>query len=133
MSYTGEESMASKSFDKLIEEISNMSVLDLSELVKQLEDKFGVSAAMPVAAAPAAAQDAPAAEEKTAFKVTLEDAGSEKIKVIKALKGATGLSLSESKAAVEGAPTVIADSASKEDAEKMKKTLEEAGAKVKLA
>lgn len=129
--------MASKSFDKLIEEIGSMSVLDLADLVKALEEKFGVSAAMPMAvagAAPAAAGAAPAAqEEKSEYKVTLQDAGAEKIKVIKALKGATTLSLSEAKEKVEGAPSVIFDAASKADAEKIKKELEAAGAKVQLS
>lgn len=129
--------MASKSFDKLIEEIGSMSVLDLADLVKALEEKFGVSAAMPMAvagAAPAAAGATPAAqEEKSEYKVTLQDAGAEKIKVIKALKGATTLSLSEAKEKVEGAPSVIFDAASKADAEKIKKELEAAGAKVQLS
>ena len=123
-------------FKSLVEEIEKMSVLDLAELVKILEDKFGVSAAMPVAAAPAASGDAgqeAKAEEKTAFKVTLEECGSEKIKVIKALRQVTSLGLSEAKKAVEASPTVIAESASKEDAQKMKELLEAAGAKVKLA
>lgn len=128
--------MASKSFDKLVEEISNMTVLDLADFVKELEDKFGVSAAMPMAAAPAASADAgqeAKAEEKSSYKVTLEDGGSEKIKAIKALRQVTTLGLSEAKKAVEEAPTVIAESASKEDAQKMKEALEAAGAKVKLA
>lgn len=127
--------MASKSFDKLVEEISKMSLLDVNELVKELEEKFGVSAAMPVAAAPAASGDAQEAkaEEKSAYKVTLKEGGSEKIKVIKALRQVTSLGLSDAKAAVEGAPFVIAESASKEDAEKMKKVLEEAGSKVELS
>lgn len=127
--------MASKSFEKLVEEISKMSVMDLSDLVKELETTFGVSAAMPVAAAPAATnagQETKAVEEKSSYKVTLEDGGPEKIKTIKALRTVTTLGLSEAKGAVEGAPTVIAESASKEDAEKMKKELEAAGAKVKL-
>lgn len=127
--------MASKSFEKLVEEISKMSVMDLSDLVKELETTFGVSAAMPVAAAPAATnagQETKVVEEKSSYKVTLEDGGSEKIKTIKALRAVTTLSLSEAKGAVEDAPTVIAESASKEDAEKMKKELEAAGAKVKL-
>jgi len=133
--YIGEGSMASKSYDKLVEEISNMSVLDLADFVKVLEDKFGVSAAMPVMAASAASGDAgqeAKAEEKTVFKVTLDEAGSEKIKVIKALRQVTSLGLSEAKKAVEEVPTVIAESASKEDAQKMKELLEAAGAAVKL-
>lgn len=128
--------MASRSFEKLIEEIGNMTVLDLADLVKELEEKFGVSAAMPVAVAPAAGagQEAAAAvEEKSEFKVTLESFGSEKIKVIKALREVTSLGLAEAKKAVEEAPTVIAESASKEDAQKMKEKLEAAGATVKLA
>ena len=118
--------------EKFIEEIGNMSVLELSGLVKDLEEKFGVSAqaaAGPAAAAPAAA----AAEEKTEFKVVLSEGGTEKIKVIKALRSVTSLGLSEAKKAVEDAPTVIAESASKEDAEKMKAAIEAAGAKVKLS
>lgn len=127
--------MASKSYEKLIEEIGSMTVLDLADLVKALETKFGVSAAMPAAAAaPAAAGDVAAKEEKTEFKVTLKEGGSEKIKVIKALRSVvTGLSLTDAKKAVEEAPTVIAESAAKADAEKMKQALEEAGAKVELA
>ncbi len=128
--------MASKSYDKLVEEISNMTVLDLADFVKMLEGKFGVSAAMPVAAAAAPSGDAgqeAKAEEKTAFKVTLEEGGSEKIKVIKALRQVTSLGLSDAKKAVEGAPIVIAESAAKDDAMKMKEVLEGAGAKVKLA
>jgi large subunit ribosomal protein L7/L12 len=131
--------MASKSYEKLIEDIGNMSVLELSDLVKALEDKFGVSAAMPaMAAAPAATgAAAPAAaaqaEEKAEYKVTLQDAGAEKIKVIKALKGATQLSLTDAKKAVEEAPSVIAESASKDDARKLKEALEAAGAKVQLS
>ena len=127
--------MAEKSFDKLIDDIGNMSVIELSGLVKALEDKFGVSAAMPVAAAgaaPAAGGEA-AAEEKTDFKVTLEVGGPEKIKTIKALRQVTDLSLGDAKKAVEEVPTVIAESAAKDDAKKMKETLEGAGAKVTLA
>jgi len=128
--------MASKSYEKLIEEIGNMSVLDLADLVKELEEKFGVSAAMPVAAAGAApaADQAAAQEEKSEYKVTLKDAGSERIKVIKLLRQfIQGLSLSDAKDKVDGAPTVIAEAASKEDAEKMKKELEAVGAAVELA
>ncbi len=119
---------------KIVDEISKMSVMDLAELVKEIEEKFGVSAAAPVAAAPAAgAAPAAAAEEKTEFKVTLKEAGSEKIKVIKALRAVTSLALGDAKKAVEDAPYVVADAASKEDANKMKKTLEDAGAKVELS
>lgn len=120
--------------DKIIDDISKLSVMELAELVKSLEDKFGVSAAAPVAAAPAAAATAaPAEEEKSEFKVTLKDMGSEKIKVIKAVRSLTSLSLKEAKDLVEGAPSVVAESASKDDAKKMKETLEAAGAKVELS
>ncbi len=130
--------MASKSFDKLIQEIGNMSVFELSDLVKQLEDKFDVSAAMPVAApaggaAVAGGEQAVAQEEKSEYKVTLEVAGPKKIDNIKALRKVTTLSLTDAKKAVEEAPTVIADAASKDDAQKMKQVLEEVGAKVKLS
>ena len=126
--------MAAKSQEKLIEEIGSMSVLELSELVKALEDKFGVTAAMPTAAPAAAGAAAPAAaEEKSEYKVTLKDFGSEKIKVIKLVKQFSGLGLSEAKAAVEGAPTVIVESAPKEKANEIKQKLEEVGAKVELA
>lgn len=123
--------------EKFIEEIGGMSVLELSELVKALEEKFGVSAAAPMmgAAAPsaAAAPAAAAGGEKTEFKVELSDGGAEKIKVIKALRTVTTLGLTEAKKAVEEAPTVIADAASKADAQKMKEVLEAAGAKVTLS
>ena len=127
--------MAAKSQEKLIEEIGNMSVLELSELVKALEDKFGVTAAMPTAAPAAAAGAAApaAAEEKSEYKVTLKDVGSEKIKVIKLVKQFSGLGLSEAKAAVEGAPTVIVEAAPKEKANEIKQKLEEVGAKIELA
>ncbi len=128
--------MASKQ-EQLVQEIGNMSVLELADLVKAIEEAFGVSAAMPVAAAaPVAAGAAgPAAqEEKSEYKVTLQDAGSEKIKAIKAVKSLiSGLSLSEAKEKVEGAPSVLAESASKQDAEKIKKELEAVGAKVVLS
>ena len=125
--------MASKQ-EKLIEEIGGLSVIELADLVKALEDKFGVSAAMPVAAAPAAAGEAaPVAEEKSAYKVTLKEGGAEKIKTIKALRSVVStLSLSDAKKSVEEVPTVLAESAPKEDAEKIKKALEEIGAKVEL-
>lgn len=126
--------MASK-HERMIEEIGKMTVLDLADLVKELEGVFGVSAAMPAAAAAAPAAAAPAqAEEKSEYKVTLQDSGSEKIKVIKALRVVVpNLSLSDAKTKVEEAPTVIAEAASKDDAMKMKKELEAAGAKVELA
>jgi len=127
--------MASKNLEKMVEEIGSMSMLEVSELVKALEEKFGVSAAMPVAAAAApAAGAAPAqAEEKSEYKVTLQDAGPEKIKTIKALRlVVANLNLTDAKKMVESAPSVIAESAPKDDAKKMKETLEAAGAKVQL-
>lgn len=127
--------MASKSYEKLVEEIGGMSVLELADFVKELESKFGVSAAMPVASAGAAAAPAAAAaaEEKSEYKVTLMTGGSEAIKTIKALRQVTPLSLGDAKKAVEGVPTVISEAASKEDAAKMKEVLEAAGAKVQLS
>jgi len=127
--------MANK-HEKLIEEIGGMTVIELADFVKSLEDKFGVSAAMPVAAAaaPVAAQEAAVAEEKSSYKVTLKESGAEKIKNIKALRSVVpSLSLTDAKKAVEEAPTVIAESASKEDAQKIKKELEAVGAKVELS
>lgn len=127
--------MAAKSFDKMIEEIGNMSVIELSELVDTLKEKFNVSD-MPVAAAASGAA-APAeaqAEEKSEYKVTLKAIGSEKIKTIKALRAVVAnLSLGDAKKAVEEAPTVIAEAAPKADAEKMKKELEAVGATVELS
>lgn len=127
--------MSSQAFEKLITEIGNMSVIELNDFVKALEEKFGVSAAAMSAgaAAPAAGAAATAqAEEKAEYDVKLTDAGAQKIQVIKALKGATSLSLSEAKEKVDGAPTVVANKLSKADAEKLKKELEAAGAKVEL-
>ncbi len=121
-------------FKDLVAEIEKMSVLDLSELVKVLEEKFGVSAAAPammMAAAPAAG-GAAAAEEKTEFNVELTDAGASKINVIKAVKELTGLGLADAKALVDGAPKMIKESVKKEEAETMKKKIEEAGGKVTL-
>ncbi len=128
--------MAAKGYTKLVEDISTLSVLELSELIKVLEDKFGVSAAMPTVAAAPAAGGAPAAEaveEKSEYTVTLKEAGTEKIKAIKAVKGATGMGLAEAKKAVESAPIVIAEGVKKEDAEKIKSELEAIGAKVELS
>lgn len=126
--------MASKQ-EQFIEDIGKMSVLELAELVKALEEKFGVSAAAPVAAAAPAASGAGAAatEEKTQFKVELVDGGPEKIKTIKAIRTVTPLGLTEAKQAVESGSFVIAEAASKEDAQKIKETLEAAGAKVKIS
>ncbi|MBU0546357.1 50S ribosomal protein L7/L12 [Patescibacteria group bacterium] len=120
-------------FKALVEEIEKMSVLDLSELVKVLEEKFGVSAAAPamMMAAPAAG-GAAAVEEKTEFNVELTEVGANKINVIKAVKEITGLGLADAKALVDGAPKVLKEGVKKEDAEAMKKKIEEAGGKVTL-
>lgn len=116
--------------EEILEAISSMSVLELSELVKAIEDKFGVSAAAPVAVAAAAAPAA--AEEKTEFDVILKDAGATKIKVIKAVRELTGLGLKDAKALVDGAPKEVKTGVAKADAEAMKAKLEEAGATVEL-
>ena len=121
-------------FKSIVEEIEKMSVLDLSELVTILEDKFGVSASAPamMMAAPGAAGDAAAAEEKTEFNVELAEVGGNKIAVIKAVKAATGLGLGEAKALVDGAPATIKENVPTAEAEELKKQLEDAGAKVEL-
>lgn len=116
--------------EQMVEHISNMSVLDVANLVKELEEKFGVSAA-PVAVAGAAGAGA-AAEEKTEFTVVLAEAGAKKINVIKEVRGITGLGLKEAKEIVESAPKPLKEGVSKEEAEEMKKKLEAAGAKVEL-
>ncbi len=118
---------------KFIEEISNMTVKDLADLVKALEEAFGVSASAAMAPAPAAAAAAAPVEEKNEFKVTLKAAGSDMIKVIKALRSITTLSLGDAKKAAEEVPYIVAPAAPKEEAQKMKKVLEEAGAKVELS
>ena len=120
--------------DDVIEFISGMSVLELSELIKELEEKFGVSAAAAVAAAPVAAADAggAAAEEKDEFDVILASAGEKKVNVIKAVRAITGLGLKEAKALVDEAPSPVKEGASKDEAEDFKKQLEEAGATVEL-
>lgn len=116
--------------EQLIEHISGMSVIEVANLVKELEEKFGVSAA-PVAVAGAAAGGA-AAEEKTEFDVILADAGAKKINVIKEVRGITGLGLKEAKEVVESAPKAIKEGVAKDEAEEIKKKLEAAGAKVEL-
>ena len=118
---------------EILEAIKSMTILELADLVKALEEEFGVSAAAPVAMV-AAAGDAGAAAgaEKTEFDVVLTDAGAEKIKVIKVVREITGLGLKEAKEAVDGAPTTLKEAASKDDAEKIKAQLEEVGAKVEL-
>ncbi|MCX6761322.1 MAG: 50S ribosomal protein L7/L12 [Candidatus Moranbacteria bacterium] len=121
-------------FKKLVTEIETMSVLELSELVKVLEEKFGVSASAGVmmAAAPAAGDAAPATEEKSEFDVEVTDSGASKINVIKAVREITGLGLKDAKDLVDAAPKVIKEKVSKVEAEGMKKKLEEAGATVTL-
>ena len=117
--------------DQVVDFLSQMPVMELSELIKTLEDKWGVSAAAPVAmaAGPAAAGGAPA-EEKTTFDVILADAGANKINVIKEVRGVTGLGLKEAKDLVEAAPKAIKEGVSKEEAAKIKEVVEKAGAKV---
>ena len=126
--------MAGITKDQVIEFISNMSVLELSEMVKDLEEKFGVSAAAAaVAVAPAAGGGgAAAAEEKDSFDVVLAEAGGNKIGVIKEVRAITGLGLKEAKELVEGAPKPVKEGVNKDEAEELKKKLEEAGAKVEL-
>ena len=127
------EVVVPEKFKKLVEEIEKMSVLDLAELVKILEDKFGVSAAAPAmmmaGAMPGAAE---AVEEKTSFDVELTEAGSNKIGVIKAVRALTDMGLKDAKDLVDGAPKVLKEGVKKEEAEAMKKQLEEAGGKVTL-
>ncbi|MCT4535721.1 50S ribosomal protein L7/L12 [Halodesulfovibrio sp.] len=119
--------------EQVVEFISSMTVLELSEFIKELEETFGVSAAAPVAAVAAApAEGGAAAEEKTEFDVILKAAGGNKIAVIKAVRALTGLGLKEAKEAVDGAPKALKEAVSKEDAEAAKKALEEAGAEVEV-
>ncbi len=118
--------------EDVLEFISNLSVLELSELVKEFEEKFGVSAQATVVAAAPGAAAGEAAEEQTEFNVVLTDAGAKKINVIKVVRAVTGLGLKEAKAAVEETPTVIKEGVSKEEAEELKKQFEEAGATVEL-
>ena len=124
--------MASEKITALIEEVKALTVLELSELVHALEDEFGVSAAAPVAVAAAPAAAAEAAEEKTEFDVVLAEFGAEKVKVIKVVREITGLGLADAKAVVEAAPKAIKEGVSKDEAEELKKKLEEVGAKVEL-
>ena len=118
---------------EIIAAIESMTILELADLVKAMEEKFGVSAAAPVAAAgAAAAAPAEAAEEKTEFDVVLKDAGAEKIKGIKEVRAITGLGLKEAKEAVEGTPKTLKEAVSKEEAEKIKAAFAEVGAKVEI-
>ena len=126
--------MAALTNDQILDAIASMTVLEASELVKAMEEKFGVTAAVAVAAAPGAAGGAPAAEEQSEFNVTLEGAdASKKIAAIKAVREVTGLGLKEAKDLVEGAPKVLKEGVSKEDAAKIKETIEAAGGTVKIA
>ena len=118
--------------NKIIDELSNLTVVEAAELSKQLEEKWGVTAAAPVAAAPAGAAAAPAGEEKSEFSLFLAAAGDKKINVIKEVRAITGLGLKEAKDLVEGAPKEIKGGVAKKDAEDFKKKLEAAGAKVEL-
>ncbi|ADE15465.1 ribosomal protein L7/L12 [Nitrosococcus halophilus Nc 4] len=121
--------------EEILETISNMTVMDVVELIEAMEEKFGVSAAAPVAAvaAPAAGAEAgAAAEEKTEFDVVMTSFGSNKVQVIKAVRGVTGLGLKEAKELVEGAPSAVKEGVSKDEAEDVKKQLEEAGASVEV-
>lgn len=123
----------SAKLEKIVEELSSLSVLDAAELSKMLEEKWGVSAAAPVAVAAAGGASAgAAAEEKTEFDVSLDESGANKINVIKEVRAITGLGLKEAKDLVDGAPKVVKSGVSKDEAEKMKKQLEEAGAKVSV-
>jgi large subunit ribosomal protein L7/L12 len=126
--------MAALTTDQILDAIASMTVMEASELVKAMEEKFGVTAAVAVAAGPAAAAPAEAAEEKTEFDVTLESAdATKKIAVIKVVRTVTGLGLKEAKDLVEGAPKPLKEGVSKEEAEKIKKEIEEAGGVVKIA
>lgn len=127
-----EEVEVPKKFKDIVESIESMSVLDLNELVKLLEKKFGVSAAAVAVAGPAAGGDAAGAEEKNSFDVELIDAGAQKIAVIKVVKATLGLGLKEAKDLVEGAPAALKQGMKKEEAEDLKKQVEEAGGKVEL-
>lgn len=123
--------MATEKTTQILDAIKELTIIELADLVKAVEEEFGVSAAAPVAVAGAAA-GAPAAEEKTEFDVVLKSFGAKKLDVIKAVREITGLGLKEAKDLVEGAPKNIKEGASKEDAEEIKKKLEEAGAEVEL-
>ena len=124
--------MASEKITAMIEELKTLTVLELSELVKAVEEEFGVSAAAAVAVAAPAAGEAAAADEKTEFDVVLASAGAEKIKVIKVVREITGLGLADAKAVVDGAPKTLKEAVSKEEAEEIKAKLTEVGATVEL-
>lgn len=118
--------------DEILQAIANMSVMDVVELIEQMEEKFGVTAAAPVAMAAAPVAAAAAAEEQTEFNVIMKSFGENKVSVIKTVRGITGLGLKEAKDLVEGAPSTVKEGVSKADADKFKKELEEAGATVEI-
>ncbi len=124
--------MSTVSKEQIVESLKAMTLMEVADLVKQLEETFGVSAAAPVAIAAAPGAAAEAAEEKTEFNVVLADAGANKINTIKEVRAITGLGLKEAKDLVEGAPKVVKEGVTKEEAEDMKKKLEAAGAKVEI-
>ena len=124
--------MASEKITNIVEELKTLTILEVAELVKEIEEAFGVSAAAATVVAAAPAGDAPAAAEKDEFDVILADAGANKIATIKAVREATGLGLMEAKQLVEGAPKAIKEGVSKEDANALKEKLEAAGAKVEV-
>lgn len=127
-----EQKQVPEKFKSLVEQVEKLSVLDLAELVKVLEDKFGVSAAAPMAMAVAPGAAAAPTEEKSSFNVELTEAGANKINVIKVVREATGLGLADSKALVDGAPKMVKEGVDKATAEALKKKIEEAGGKVTL-
>ena len=122
----------SEKTDKMLEEIDSLTVIELSELVKGIEEKYGVSAVAAAAPAAGGAAGAAAAEEKSSFNVVLKEAGDQKIKVIKVVRDATGLGLKEAKDLVDGAPKTVKENASKDEAEELKAKFEEVGAVVEL-
>ena len=124
--------MASEKITNILEEIKSLTILELSDLVKAVEEEFGVSAAAPVGVVAVAGAAAPAAEEKTEFDVVLKSFGAKKLDVIKAVREITGLGLKEAKEMVEGAPKTVKEGVSKDEAETVKKALEEAGAEVEV-
>ena len=124
--------MASEKITNILEEIKTLTILELADLVKAVEEEFGVSAAAPVGVVAVAGAAAPAAEEKTEFDVVLKSFGAKKLDVIKAVREITGLGLKEAKEMVEGAPKTVKEGVSKDEAESLKKTLEEAGAEVEV-
>ena len=124
--------MASEKITNILEEIKSLTILELNDLVKAVEEEFGVSAAAPVGVVAAAGAAAPAAEEKTEFDVILASFGANKLNVIKAVRELTGLGLKDAKDLVEGAPKTVKEGVSKDEAESLKKTLEDAGAEVEV-